>query len=215
MCSSSSCVTCSEVEISVPAEYAGRRFPKRVGSCVSWEFPPCRYGGAGIAEGGSGAAFEVDLLPCSYGFRTDRRAQDAIAKVHNLARPPETTIGFWRPTSRCASARPITHLCWNGGGRGPRTGRGRKRTDRPGTWPLRRRAQRWTRCFRVGRTIAATAFPRGRSPRWTHLSGGGFPLGSAAGIPALACGSRGGGSPTVTGGSPTRNLLSVTLSASR
>ena len=29
--------------------------------------------------------FEVDFLPCSYGFRPGRRAHDAIAEVHFLA----------------------------------------------------------------------------------------------------------------------------------
>jgi hypothetical protein len=29
--------------------------------------------------------WEADLLPCSYGFRPGRRAQDAIAEVHYLA----------------------------------------------------------------------------------------------------------------------------------
>ena len=28
--------------------------------------------------------FEADFLPCSYGFRPNRRAQDAIAEIHNL-----------------------------------------------------------------------------------------------------------------------------------
>src|SRR5215210_9559082 len=29
--------------------------------------------------------FEADFQPCSYGFRPNRRAQDAIAEIHNLA----------------------------------------------------------------------------------------------------------------------------------
>src|SRR6266545_7045768 len=29
--------------------------------------------------------FEADFLPCSYGFRPNRRAQDAIAEIHHLA----------------------------------------------------------------------------------------------------------------------------------
>lgn len=32
--------------------------------------------------------FEADFLPCSYGFRPRRRAQDAIAEIHFLASPP-------------------------------------------------------------------------------------------------------------------------------
>ena len=28
---------------------------------------------------------EVDFLPCSYGFRSNRRAQDAVAEVHHFA----------------------------------------------------------------------------------------------------------------------------------
>jgi RNA-directed DNA polymerase len=31
--------------------------------------------------------FEADFKPCSYGFRPRRRAQDAIAEIHNLASP--------------------------------------------------------------------------------------------------------------------------------
>lgn len=31
--------------------------------------------------------FEADFKPCSYGFRPKRRAQDAIAEIHNLASP--------------------------------------------------------------------------------------------------------------------------------
>ncbi len=33
------------------------------------------------------AIFEADFKPCSYGFRTRRRAQDAIAEIHFLASP--------------------------------------------------------------------------------------------------------------------------------
>ena len=32
--------------------------------------------------------FEADFKPCSYGFRPNRRAQDAIAEIHFLANPP-------------------------------------------------------------------------------------------------------------------------------
>ena len=32
--------------------------------------------------------FEADFLPCSYGFRPGRRAQDAIAEIHLFASPP-------------------------------------------------------------------------------------------------------------------------------
>ena len=31
--------------------------------------------------------FEADFMPCSYGFRPKRRAQDAIAEIHFLANP--------------------------------------------------------------------------------------------------------------------------------
>ena len=34
--------------------------------------------------------FEADFLPCSYGFRPGRRAQDAIAEIHVFASPPHT-----------------------------------------------------------------------------------------------------------------------------
>ena len=32
--------------------------------------------------------FEADFKPCSYGFRPNRRAQDAIAEIHYLASEP-------------------------------------------------------------------------------------------------------------------------------
>ena len=32
--------------------------------------------------------FEADFLPCSYGFRPNRRAQDAIAEIHHLTSEP-------------------------------------------------------------------------------------------------------------------------------
>jgi RNA-directed DNA polymerase len=32
--------------------------------------------------------FEADFLPCSYGFRPNRRAQDAIAEIHYLTSYP-------------------------------------------------------------------------------------------------------------------------------
>jgi len=32
--------------------------------------------------------FEADFQPCSYGFRPNRRAQDAIAEIHNLGSAP-------------------------------------------------------------------------------------------------------------------------------
>ncbi|MCA1606040.1 MAG: group II intron reverse transcriptase/maturase [Actinobacteria bacterium] len=34
--------------------------------------------------------FEADFKPCSYGFRPNRRAQDAIAEIHHLASKPST-----------------------------------------------------------------------------------------------------------------------------
>ena len=38
--------------------------------------------------------FEADFKPCSYGFRPNRRAQDAIAEIHYLASGPrELPVG--------------------------------------------------------------------------------------------------------------------------
>ena len=31
--------------------------------------------------------FEADFKPCSYGFRPNRRAQDAVAEIHFLSKP--------------------------------------------------------------------------------------------------------------------------------
>jgi RNA-directed DNA polymerase len=52
--------------------------------------------------------FEADLKPCSYGFRPNRRAHDAIAETHHLAPGPGSITGFSRPASRPASTRSIT-----------------------------------------------------------------------------------------------------------
>ena len=40
--------------------------------------------------------FEADFQPCSYGFRPNRRAQDAIAEIHHLASGPAIISGCWR-----------------------------------------------------------------------------------------------------------------------
>ena len=47
--------------------------------------------------------FEADFLPCSYGFRPNRRTHDAVAEVR-FSRP-RLTSGSWRATSRPASTR--------------------------------------------------------------------------------------------------------------
>ena len=47
--------------------------------------------------------FEADLHPSSYGFRPNRRAQDAIAEIHYLG--SRSSSGCWRRTSRRASTR--------------------------------------------------------------------------------------------------------------
>jgi RNA-directed DNA polymerase len=36
--------------------------------------------------------FEAGFKPCSYGFRPNRRAQDAIAEIHNLASPTRNYV---------------------------------------------------------------------------------------------------------------------------
>jgi RNA-directed DNA polymerase len=36
--------------------------------------------------------FEADFQPCSYGFRPNRRAQDAIAEIHHLATSGYTVV---------------------------------------------------------------------------------------------------------------------------
>ena len=45
--------------------------------------------------------FEADFAPCSYGFRPNRRAQDAIAEIHHYT--TNRIGGCWRPTSRRVS----------------------------------------------------------------------------------------------------------------
>ena len=44
--------------------------------------------------------FEADFAPVSYGFRPNRRAQDAIAEIHHFSAPQSLSSGCWRPTSR-------------------------------------------------------------------------------------------------------------------
>ena len=46
--------------------------------------------------------FEADFKPCSYGFRPNRRAQDAIAEIHQL-RAQRITAGYWNATSKPVS----------------------------------------------------------------------------------------------------------------
>ena len=47
--------------------------------------------------------FEADFQPCSYGFRPNRRAHDAIAETRFWH--PSATSGWWRATSRRASTK--------------------------------------------------------------------------------------------------------------
>ena len=47
--------------------------------------------------------FESGFYPSSYAYRPGRRTQDAIAEISSSRRPPRTTSGSWRPTSRRAS----------------------------------------------------------------------------------------------------------------
>ena len=54
--------------------------------------------------------FEADFKPCSYGFRPNRRAQDAIAEIHHLASGPAITSGCWSPTSKPASTKSSMRL---------------------------------------------------------------------------------------------------------
>ena len=60
--------------------------------------------------------FEADFASCSYGFRPNRRAQDAIAEVTSWA--AASMSGCWRPTSRRVSTRSDTRRYWNGCGTG-------------------------------------------------------------------------------------------------
>jgi RNA-directed DNA polymerase len=50
--------------------------------------------------------FEADFKPCSYGFRPNRRAHDAIAEIQHS--PHAVTQWSWKPTSRRVSTRSIT-----------------------------------------------------------------------------------------------------------
>ena len=44
--------------------------------------------------------FEADFKPCSYGFRPNRRAQDAIAEIHYFVSSPSHIPWHWRPISK-------------------------------------------------------------------------------------------------------------------
>ena len=52
--------------------------------------------------------FEADFLPCSYGFRPNRRTQDAIAEIHHFTSRPANDQYCWRPTSPRVSMRLTT-----------------------------------------------------------------------------------------------------------
>ena len=48
--------------------------------------------------------FEADFLPCSYGFRPKRRAQDAIAEIHHYSTSPDAWGQFLALASVSTSA---------------------------------------------------------------------------------------------------------------
>ena len=79
--------------------------------------------------------FEADFQPCSYGFRPNRRAHDAIAEIQLLATPRDMS-GCWRPTSGHASTKSGMSPSWTGSGPGSRTSecaRWSRRSLRPGS----------------------------------------------------------------------------------
>jgi hypothetical protein len=78
--------------------------------------------------------FEADFQPCSYGFRPNRRAHDAIAEIHTT--PPTAMSGCWRPTSGHVSMKSGMFPSWTGSGHGSRTSgcaRWSRRSSRPGS----------------------------------------------------------------------------------
>ena len=80
--------------------------------------------------------FEADFQPCSYGFRPNRRAHDAIAEIHYLAPGPVTITGSWRPTSGPVSTKSGMSPSWTGSAGGSRTrksARWSRRSSKPGS----------------------------------------------------------------------------------
>jgi len=61
-------------------------------------------GRAGRAEAGARADFRGGFLPCSYGFRPKRRAQDAIAEIHHYSTSPDAWGQFLALASVSTSA---------------------------------------------------------------------------------------------------------------
>ena len=59
--------------------------------------------------------FEADFIPVSYGFRPERRADDAIAEIHRSA--PRVTAGCWTRISRRASTEFRIPAFWIGCGK--------------------------------------------------------------------------------------------------
>ena len=49
--------------------------------------------------------FEADFKPCSYGFRPNRRAQDAIAEIHYFRQHQQLPVGAGVLTSKPVSTK--------------------------------------------------------------------------------------------------------------
>ena len=112
--------------------------------------------------------FEADFQPCSYGFRPNRRAQDAIAEIHYFAtqRIPVGAGGRHRGVfrrdrpHRADGPAPGEDQGQAGAGAGQGVPQGRGHDGRPATGrrhsPAPRRAGSSPRCW-----------PTSRCPRWT------------------------------------------------
>ena len=83
-----------------PLPVRERMIPKGTGNSEAWVFPPSRTGWSRLLETGAGAHFRGGFLPCSYGFRPNRRAQDAIAEIHHFD-VPQVIIGSWSDIKAC------------------------------------------------------------------------------------------------------------------
>ena len=91
-----------------PVEVRQVKIPKGKREIPELGYPHCRRpGGPGRLKAVLEPIFEADFQPCSYGFRPNRRAQDAIAEIHHFTSRPATTTGYWRPTSKRVSTRLI------------------------------------------------------------------------------------------------------------
>ena len=79
--------------------------------------------------------FEADFQPCSYGFRPNRRAHDAIAEIHHLASKPVTISWIFEADIRACFDEIVAFALMDrlGGSRTRKSARWSRRSSKPGS----------------------------------------------------------------------------------